>query len=467
MPSYYDEILKLFTFEDEEIEQERPRIEKAFRKLELGPADMKTAESWVRQNHDMELMGMRKVMRLWLKELIDLVLAKDEGKKIVYYGFPSVMGPGITIASASEDIYCACPDMVLGGTMGQIFNKLAPILEAGEKNGLPPGHGLCSLQQIRVGALAKGIIPVPDMVLTSSYYCDMGSKADELLHQKYGHPAVYVDGSMDSRWGEFPAFLPERVDFLGGQIEKALGKVEDILGVKINEEVRHKGISRTRGMVGAISELVKLMQVGDPQPISIVDVELARRLSSSSSNRRIMVEGPGAIAVLNQEVKAKVERGIGVLEKGAPRVMTFVAHLSDPTIMRMMESTGLSMPVTLIVFLESRVLRTMPFISGEILAERELARGQYHGTYAFAKQTAEAAREFNLDGVIWTYLFNCRPLGQPSHSLKRLVEQETGVPVLSLEFDFADSRTYSAAALRTRVETFAEILRARKASIKV
>ena len=30
-----------------------------------------------------------------------------------------------------------------------------------------------------------GIIPVADTVLTSSYYCDIGSKTDELLHEIY------------------------------------------------------------------------------------------------------------------------------------------------------------------------------------------------------------------------------------------------------------------------------------------
>ena len=84
MAKYYDELLKLCGFEEEEIGQERPRIEEIFRRLELGSADMKSAESWVRQNHDVELVGVRKMLRLWLKELFDLVLARDEEKKIEY-----------------------------------------------------------------------------------------------------------------------------------------------------------------------------------------------------------------------------------------------------------------------------------------------------------------------------------------------------------------------------------------------
>jgi len=315
--------------------------------------------------------------------------------------------------------------------------------------------------------MAKGIIPVPDMVLTSSYYCDMGSKTDELLHERYGHPAAYVDGSMDSRWGEFPSYLPERVDFLGGQIEKALDRVKDILGVEVTEEARYEGASRSREVFGALSELVELMKKADPQPISIVTVELVRRLTNGSASRRIMIDGPKAIAILNQEVKERVDKGIGVVEKGAPRTMIFVGHFSDPSIMRMIENSGLSVPVTLLAFLAAKALKATPFISGEILAEVEMGRGTFHSAYGLAKQAAGAAQDSNVDGVIWNYLFHCRPLSLPSHLLKHFIEKETGIPVLSLEFDLADSRSYSAEALRTRVETFADMLRAKKASAKV
>jgi hypothetical protein len=244
MTAYYNTLLKLCDFEDEEIQRERSRIEEAFQRLELEPRDMDPAMQWVRQNHDVELAGVRRLLGLWLRELVDLVLAKDEGKKLVYYGFPTITGPAMAIAAASENIYCVCPDAVLCYSMGQIFNKLAPIVEAGEANGLPPGHGLCSLQQIRVGGLVKGIIPMPDLVLTSSYYCDMGSKSDELLHEIYGHSTVYVDGSIDTRWGEFPHYLPEGVKLLGGQLDKVFPKIRDVLGVEVTNEILSESAAR-------------------------------------------------------------------------------------------------------------------------------------------------------------------------------------------------------------------------------
>jgi len=467
MAKYYDELFQLCGFEDEELNQERSRIEKVLSRLGMGPADMERAEIWTSQNHDVELIGIRKILRLWLKELLDLVLAKEEGRKLVYYGFPTIAGPAGTIAAASDEVLATCPDAVLCHTMGQIFNNLGPVLEAGEENGLPPGHGLCSLQQVRLGGMVKGIIPVPDMALTSSYYCDMGSKNDELLHEMYGHPAVYVDGSMDSRWGDFPEFLPERVEFLGREIEKVFTGAKEILGVEITDQARSEGAARNRDIMGALRELVELMTGTDPQPLSIVDLEMARRLTIGSASQRILAEGPQAINLLNQGVRERIERGFGIVEQGAPQVMIYLSHFSDPSIVRMMENCGLAVNQTFLAAVTSKYRRGTPFISGEILATEEMARGNFHGNYGVVTRAAEVIKDSGVDGVIWNYLHNCRPISQPAFLVKKYVEEESGIPVLTLEFDLADSRTYSAGALRTRVETFAEILRARKAAIKV
>ena len=95
MTHFYDELLFLCGFEEEELYAEKSRIERAFRKLQLGPDDMERAEQWVRTYHNVDLPGVRKILRVWMLELFDLVLAKEEGKKIVYYGFPSIEGPGM------------------------------------------------------------------------------------------------------------------------------------------------------------------------------------------------------------------------------------------------------------------------------------------------------------------------------------------------------------------------------------
>jgi hypothetical protein len=99
-------------------------------------------------------------------------------------------------------------------------------------------------------------------------------------------------------------------------------------------------------------------------------------------------------------------------------------------------------------------LRTL----GEVIAEEGLRGGSYHSLFGLARRFVEALETIDVQGVIWGYLFNCRPIAIASHLVKDWIERQTGVPVLALEVDIYDSRTYSVEALRTRVETFADML---------
>jgi len=464
MSNYYDDLLQLCGWEVEEIDQERPRIEKTFQRLELGPEDMETAMSWVRQNHDVTLMGVRKLLGAWLKELIDLILAKDEGKKIVYYSFPTVVRPGMLIAASAEGTYVGGPDVILCHTMGQIFNKLTPILEAGEENGLPPGHALCSVWQVKVGALAKGIIPPPDMAIASSYFCDMGSKADDLLAEIYGTPIEYVDGTMDSAWGEYPDYLPERAEFLGAQFNQLFDKVKEVMGFEVDFKAWDRVMPDIREYFGDLYRIFELMQA-DPVPISSVEVELATILAVACTGRGI-AEGAKAVKILIPEIEKRVKENIGVVEKGAPRVMVALGSFSDASVTRMIENTGLAIPIAA---LDVRVQPPPPKVQydtvGERIADGEIRGGVglFHSSFGTCHRMAANLEQVKgIDGFIYNYQFNCRPVAQVSHCLKSWVEEKTGIPCLSLENDIADSRSYSAAAMRTRVETFAEMLKARK-----
>jgi len=102
----YSELFKLCGFEPEEIERERPRIDRAFQKLEIGPKDIARGEERLRKYFDVELLGVRKLMGIWLKILIDLVLAREEGKKLIYPSFPPLLfNPKDHIISEAQNAF--------------------------------------------------------------------------------------------------------------------------------------------------------------------------------------------------------------------------------------------------------------------------------------------------------------------------------------------------------------------------
>jgi len=461
MAAYYDNLLRLCGFQAEEVKDERPRIEKAFERLGIGPDDMDMAEGWTREHHDVELEGSRRLLGAWLRELIDMVLAKDEGKKVIYYGFPAMVRPGMLIKASSENIYCACPDAVLCHTMGQIFNKLTPLLEAGEENGLPPGHSLCSLWQVKVGALVTGVIPEPDMAIASSYFCDMGSKADDLLAEKYGTPIFYVDGSMDSAWQEYPGCLSERVKFLGAQLDQLFDKLKETIGVEITPQAWDKTAKVAVEYYSRLGKLTELMRA-DPVPVSAVEMGLATILGAAVTGRGVP-EAYQAMDILTKETQQRLSEGIGVVEKGAPRVLFLVSNFSDASVIRMIEKTGLAMPASFFTMPPPKIKsETVCSTFGEKMADTEMRVGLYHSGYAMAKRLEMATDHMEFDGMICNYLFNCRPVAIMSHIAKKWVEKNTGLPVLALENDIYDTRSFSAGAMQTRVETFAEMLKARK-----
>ncbi|MGQ9655036.1 MAG: 2-hydroxyacyl-CoA dehydratase [Thermodesulfobacteriota bacterium] len=462
MAAYYDDVLMMCGFEGHELEGDRPRIERALEKLQLGSEQMDVAEERLRRFFEIDLRGVRRLLRVWLQETFEVVLAREEGKGVVYFGYPPIQATGMAIKEASKGgLYVGCPEMVLCHSLGQIFDRLTPLLEAAEQGGLPPGHAMCALLQIKLGALAKGIIPVPDLAVATSYYCDMGPKADELMEKLYGHRTIYIDSCMDSPWGEWPSFHPERVAYLGSQIDKFFEEVRGLFGVRVDDTAWARAKATGRHLYESSNRLNQLM-MADPMPLSGADVELALQFATACTGSA-MTEGPGAIDLLCGEVEEKIRGGKGVVEKGAPRVLIFNQHYSDPAVTKMMEEAGLAVSATLATIPPRRPTKPGDYITiGEKRAEQAMWSGIYHSTYGWAKRFEDVAKALGVDGVIYNYQYSCRPLALSSDLVKQFLEQNTGIPTLALEMDYYDSRNYSAAALRTRVEAFAEMLRARK-----
>jgi benzoyl-CoA reductase/2-hydroxyglutaryl-CoA dehydratase subunit BcrC/BadD/HgdB len=76
----------------------------------------------------------------------------------------------------------------------------------------------------------------------------------------------------------------------------------------------------------------------------------------------------------------------------------------------------------------------------------------------------EYCREWKVDGFIISYPYSCRPWAITPIMSKKSITEDLGIPCLVLEGDCYDTRNYSAGQSRTRVETFAELLKMRKAS---
>lgn len=69
---------------------------------------------------------------------------------------------------------------------------------------------------------------------------------------------------------------------------------------------------------------------------------------------------------------------------------------------------------------------------------------------------------YRVDFMIWGFLDFDRWLGSDHKIVSQYVEMKTGKPGFYIEGDMWEDRDYSEAALRTRIETICEIVKARK-----
>jgi benzoyl-CoA reductase/2-hydroxyglutaryl-CoA dehydratase subunit BcrC/BadD/HgdB len=456
----YSELLKLCGFEPEEVEKERSRIDRAFEIWGITAEDIKRAEERIKRFFDVGSIGMRKFRGIWLKEFVDLTLAKEEGKKIVYSSFPPVGEVTGSMALISEGVYCSVPEPMIMTIMGQYFGKLGPILEQAEKFWLPPGQAHCPFLQARLASMLGGMVPMPDLFITVGLTCEQAGKTDEIIEYLHGIPVVHIDSCNDEVGDHWPHANPRRVQYLVQEFKNVAKIFQQVIGLEFTEETVSRGLrewGRLKSIFGAISEL---RGRADPMPLSEKDWENVCSAMVTGAGRTVR-EGIDAANILLEELQERTRQGIGVLEKGVPRVINLFPHASDPAVTEVIEKVGLASVTNFI----SASVRSVPGeyeSTWEQIADRHLRGGTRCTGRLAITELKEVCHEWDVDGVIIAALSKCRIYNTFPRKAKEVIEKELGIPVLALEQDSVDSREYSAERFRTRMEPFAEILKDRK-----
>lgn len=465
---YYRELFKLCGYNDKEIEHDAPRIERVFARAGIGTKEVDRGVERLHKYFWVESEGVRKAWGIWMKQFIDLTLAREEHDKLIYYTYP--LEPRVSCAVNCAGAFAQTPEFVNGFILGYMFGMLDPYFDIAEQNGMPPGTGMCGLNKIRLASFLKGLTPLPDLLCVSSFFCDNESKTDELISYHFpGIPRIYIDNVLDSNWEEwaakYPEMPPHRVAYFAGELEALLARLRDDFGVNVTEEhLRTSRVEFAKLWIG-FQRILECMRA-DPIPISNNDLTIFAFMVTNPE-RRTMAEGMQAIELLVRDARRRIERGEGVVAKGSPRVAWCTPWLTDPAINPMIEETGLAPVLSPIFWVHpSDMVRSKYTTFAEKTAEAFLRMGLMHSTQAFIWKIEECIKHFNLDGLFWDYGYPCRPTCGHAFMVKKLVEEDLGVPVLLLESEQIDSRDTPIGALRTRVEAFAEMLRIRKAQKK-
>jgi benzoyl-CoA reductase/2-hydroxyglutaryl-CoA dehydratase subunit BcrC/BadD/HgdB len=460
------ELLKQCGFEGDEIESELPRVQKVFDRLGINAEDIERGKQRLNKYYDMKLQGVRKAIRLCIKELVNMVLAREDGKRKILYNFmsPSFEVLATALVSKSKDIFVANIAAPLQFVLGCIFNKMDPILEAAEQRWLKAGKVYhCGNVKTLVGLLALDLIPKPDLLVTSGQLCDTAPKTIDLIQELYGIPTWCYDSCQDREFKDYPD-AKRVMDLYAKSIRRLVLKIQEVVGFAITDEMLFESIHARDELGNTFRGLQNLKETSDPVPISATHEMLWHCVNTLPYSMSDLQKVVAALNTTYEELTQRVKKGEGALEKGAPRVLSLLPpHFADPRWEHLPYELGIAVVSTEAGFYPLHGKHTLDTVEKMAddpyeLIGSGLQRSLAQSLSARIAIISEVCKRLKLDGILGRYHVGCRINIPDTFIMRDTLLKELGIPVLLLEWEGFDPRFYNEEHYKRRLGLFKDVL---------
>ncbi len=323
------------------------------------------------------------------------------------------------------------------------------ILDASESQGL--SRDSCTFLRGVMGASFKDILPRPDALVSTAYYCDGDPKIFDIFAEEYKKPHFYlhVPYMVDEEWSR---------DMLAEQLEEMTAELARVTDKKFDRDKMSEVIENSNE---ACRYFRRAMELRKHTPSPMLGCEAIDHIGSISQlwGSRELVR---ISRLLCEELEERIDRGVAAVEDERLRLLW--CHLrpyyNDEVF------NYLELDHRAVVAFESVNLITWdemdpqkPFRS---LAEKLLANPAIGPCERMTHWVARMVRDYEIDGVIWMAPWGCRHFNSLSQLVKEGLRREVDVPFFILDLECVDKRNYSREQVRTRLDAFIEILTEKK-----
>ncbi|MFC2070074.1 2-hydroxyacyl-CoA dehydratase [Chloroflexota bacterium] len=459
-----NELLQLCGYKEQEIESELPRVKKVFDKLGITNEDIERAKQRLTKYYDIELKGVRKILRLLLQEMVNWLLAREEGKTKIIYGFMATGffdAIGAAAVSKSKEVYAVHLASLFHIVVGSIFGKIVPIMEASEQRWLKSGAVThCGNVKALVGLLTLDLIPKPDLLINTGVLCETAPKALDLLQELDGIPTCCYDTCRDREFWEYPEATKRISDLMMKSSRILAKKIEEVVDFELTDAMLQEVIDARRVSGRATRKLRNLIQSSDPPPIGSNPQTLLMPLNFLPMyNVDKLSDITDAMDTLYEELQERVSRGVGIVGKGAPRIIAILPpHWTDPHLDYLVEEAGMAIVSTdmgMGLSYSDVVEWKDPY---EMLSMQGVQSSLHNSLSRRVDTIVEGCKRLNVDGVLNRFHIGCRTVAGDSLIIKNAITKELGIPVLQVERDDFDPRVCNHDRYRLNLETFKAIL---------
>ena len=339
------------------------------------------------------------------------------------------------------------------GAMCGASHMNVELCEVAEAKGF--SRDLCSYARGDIGsAMTKGGpiggLPRPDFLVCCNNICNTVLKWYEELARFFDVPLFIYDTPFVR--GDLPKHI---ADYSLRQMEEYMGFLERTTGKPFSEQ-RYLDASAKSLAAGTLWMEVLACNEHKPAPMTCFDafIMMAPIVTLRGTQEVVdFYEG------LLEEMKARVEEGIGILPSEKHRLlwdnipiwyeMRNLGRLFMGLETCLVADTYTSAWTFTNVEIENP-MSSMANIYSEIYLNIDLER--------MTEKQISLAERYDVDGMIMHSNRSCKPYSLGQYDLSREFTTLTGLPVLIIEADHTDSRWYDRAQVENRIRDFVENL---------
>jgi benzoyl-CoA reductase/2-hydroxyglutaryl-CoA dehydratase subunit BcrC/BadD/HgdB len=274
-----------------------------------------------------------------------------------------------------------------------------------------------------------------------------------LLHELYDIPVWYVDTCQDREFREYPE-PPERIASLTAKSMRRLAeRIQEVAGFEITDDMLREVMAAKVKLDDALRRLRDLVESSDPLPLSPTHENIWMCLNSLTLSIDEIAEATEAIDTLYEEIRERVAKGQGIVEKGAPRVLAILpAGQTDPRMEYLACEVGIA-----IVAIDMNLRAPFKETTEDPYMMFGLDSQQFSLGFSLSGRIPliiEGCRKLKVDGVLDRYHAGCRSVVADALIIEEAVQKELGIPVLVLEWENFDPRVYNHEQFKSRFEAF-------------
>lgn len=349
------------------------------------------------------------------------------------------------------DIVPYSTEMVAAGLSGAGLSRR--LVETGEEHS--ECMDSCSFVTCSVGGTIEDILPEPDIFVTTSQLCDPAKKLARLSAHKYGRKEFYIDvpyGGCSFSPGEYN----DAVDYLARQLEDMVKFIERETGKELDEDKLAQVIKFSNE---AREWFLKIWEIR--RGPALIRGRRALDFSSVLLNIWGTEEAAEIFKTWYEELEKKAEEG-NLPDEKYRLIWIHLRPYYDNTIIDYLEEARgayiIGEEVNYVFW--DKLDPKEPYRS---IARKILANPAYSPMDVRFEIYDRVAKEYRLDGWIGFAHKGCRHYYSSLHMTEEHFRR--GVPMLLLDGDCVDPRAYSFPLLKTRIDSFIDIMETRKGGV--